>query len=160
LEGLLTLFVALTAIAIITQAGVLVGIYVMSRRLSDQVERFMKDTREMMVPIRSIAENLRTASTNIVEIGLSARDQFRRVEAMVTDTGEALHMQLERFDRVSQNIIDRINETAEIVQDSVVRPAREVAAVAKGLTRGFGAFFFGRGRSTVDQARQDEELFI
>jgi methylthioribose-1-phosphate isomerase len=160
LEGLLTLFVALTAIAIVTQAGVLLGIYVMSRRLSDQVERFMKDTREMMVPVRSIAENLRIASANIVEIGLSARDQFRRVEAMVTDTGEALHMQLERFDRVSQNIIDRINETAEIVQDSVVRPAREVAAVAKGLTRGFGAFFFGRGRSTVDQARQDEELFI
>jgi methylthioribose-1-phosphate isomerase len=160
LEGLLTLFVALTAIAIITQAGVLVGIYVMSRRLSDQVERFMKDTREMMVPVRSIAENLRIASANIVEIGLSARDQFRRVETMVTDTGEALHMQLERFDRVSKNIIDRINETAEIVQDSVVRPAREVAAVAKGLTRGFGAFFFGRGRSTVDQARQDEELFI
>jgi methylthioribose-1-phosphate isomerase len=160
LEGLLTLFVALTAIAIVTQAGVLVGIYVMSKRLSDQVERFMKDTREMMVPVRSIAENLRTASANLVEIGLSARDQFRRVEAMVTDTGEALTVQLERFDRVSQNVIDRINETAEIVQDSVVRPAREVAAVAKGLSRGFGAFFFGRSRSTVDQATQDEELFI
>jgi hypothetical protein len=160
LEGLLTLFVALTAIAIITQAGVLVGIYVMSRRLSEQVERFMKDTREMILPIRSIADNLRTASANLVEIGLSARDQFRRVEAMVTDTGEALHIQLQRFDRVSQNVIDRINETADIVQDSVVRPVREVAAVARGLTRGFGAFFFGRGRSTVDQARQDEELFI
>lgn len=160
MEGLLTLFVALTAIAIITQAGVLVGIYVMSRRLSEQVERFMKDTREMMAPIRSIAENLGIASANLVEIGLSARDQFRRVEAMVTDTGEALNVQLERFDRVSQNVIDRINETAEIVQDSVVRPVREVAAIAKGLTRGFGAFFFGRGRSTVDQARQDEELFI
>jgi len=160
LEGLLTLFVALTAIAIITQAGVLVGIYVMSKRLSEQVERFMRDTREMIVPIRSIADNLRTASANLVEIGLSARDQFRRVEAMVTDTGEALHIQLERFDRVSQNVIDRINETADIVQDSVVRPVREVAAVARGLTRGLGAFFFGRGRSTVDQARQDEELFI
>jgi hypothetical protein len=69
-------------------------------------------------------------------------------------------VQLERFDRVSQSVMDRVNETAEIVQDSVVRPVREVAAVAKGLTRGFGAFFFGRGRSTVDQARQDEELFI
>jgi hypothetical protein len=161
LEGLLTLFVGLTAVAVITQAGVLVGIYVMSKRLSEQVDRFMKDTREMMVPLRSIAENLRIASANLVEIGLSARDQFRRVETMVTDTGEALHVQLERFDRVSQNVMDRVNETAEIVQDSVVRPVREVAAVAKGLTRGFGAFFFGRsGRSTVDQARQDEELFI
>ena len=160
MEGLLTLFVALTAIAIITQAGVLVGIYLMSKRLSERVERFMNETREMMVPVRSIAENLRVASANLVEIGLSARDQFRRVEAMVTDTGEALNVQLARFDRVSQNVIDRINETTEIVQDSVVRPAREIAALAKGLTRGFGAFLFRKSRSTVDQAHQDEELFI
>src|SRR3989442_6213724 len=132
----------------------------MSQRLGKQIERFMTETREMMTLIGSIAENVRTASANLVEIGLSARDQFRRVEAMVTDTGEALNVQLERFDRVSQNVIDRINETAEIVQDSVVRPAREVAALAKGLTRGFGAFLFRKSRSTVDQARQDEELFI
>ena len=160
MEGLMTLFVALTAIAIIAQAGVLIAIYLMSKRLSDQVERFMRDTREMMMPVRSIAENLRVASANLVEIGISARDQFRRVEAMVTDTGEALHIQLARFDRVSQDLMDRINETADIVQDSVVRPAREVAALAKGLSRGFGTFLFRRSRSTVDQARQDEELFI
>jgi len=159
-ERLMTLFVALAAIAIITQAGVLIAIYLMSKRLSEQVERFMHDTREMMLPVRSIAENLRVASVNLVEIGVSARDQFRRVEAMVTDTGKALHVQLARFDRVSQDVIGRINETAEIVQDSVVRPAREVAALAKGLSRGFGAFLFRKSRSTVDQARQDEELFI
>jgi len=160
LEGLLTLFVALTALAVITQAGVLVGIYVMSKRLSEQVERFMRETREMIGPMRSITENLKTASTKLVEIGLTAREQFRRVEAMVMDTGEALHVQLDKFDRVSQNIIDRINETGEIVQDSVVRPVREIAALAKGFTRGFETFLFRRSRSTVDQARQDEELFI
>ena len=148
MEGLLTLFVALTAIAIIAQAGVLLGIYVMSKRLAEQVERFMKETRELMVPVRSIADNLRTASANLVEIGMSAREQFRRVEAMVTNTGEAVNVQLERFDRVSQNVVDRINETTEILQASVVRPAREIAAVAKGLTRGFSTFF-GRSRSTV-----------
>jgi hypothetical protein len=160
LEALLTFFVALTAIAIAAQAFALVGIYMMSQRLGKQIERFMNETREMMTPIKSIADNLRTASANLVEIGLSARDQFRRVEAMVTDTGEALTIQIERFDRLSQNVMDRINETAEIVQDSVVRPAREVAAVAKGFTHGIGAFLFRRNRSTVDQARQDEELFI
>src|SRR5690349_24828312 len=128
----------------------MLGILMNYKRLSDQIERFMGEVRELMVPVRSISENLRVASANLVEIGLAARDQFRRVEAMVTDTGEALNVQLERFDRVSQNIINRINETAEIVQEAVVRPAREVAAVAKGLTRTFGTFFFGKGRSTVD----------
>src|SRR5207244_10758809 len=109
LEGLLTLFVGLTAIAVITQAGVLVGIYIMSKRLSQQVERFMKETREMMVPVRSIADNLREASANLVEIGLSAREQFRHVEAMVTATGEALTVQLARFDRVSHAINARVH---------------------------------------------------
>ena len=159
MEGLLTLFVALTAIAVITQAGVLVAIYLMSKRMSEQIDRFMKETREMMVPMKTITENLRTASANLVDIGTAAREQFRRVEAMVTDTGEVLHTQLERFDRVTQDLVDRINETATIVQDSVIRPVREVAALAKGVGRGFDALF-RRQRSTVDQARQDEELFI
>src|SRR5688572_33405615 len=114
-----------------TQAAVLVAIYVMSRRLSDQVERFMRETREMMVPMKSISENLRTASANLVELGMSARDQFRRVEGMVTDTGEVLQTQLQRLDAATRDVIERINTTAQIVQDSVVRPAREVAAVAK-----------------------------
>src|SRR5437660_9854971 len=127
LEGLLTLFVAMTAVAIVVQAGVLVGIYIMSKRLAEQVERFMKETREMMVPVRSIAENLRMASANLVEIGLSARDQFRHVEAMVTATGEALDVQLPRFHRFTQDIIGRVNETAKIVQSYVLRPAREAA---------------------------------
>jgi len=159
LDVLLTLFVALTALAVMAQAGVLFAIYLMSKRMSEQIERFMRDTREMMTPMKNIAENLRTASANIVDIGLSAREQFRRVEGMVTDTGEVLHTQLERLDKVTRDVVERINTTADIVQDSVVRPVREVAAVVKGFTRGFD-FFFRRQRSTVDQAHQDEEMFI
>ena len=159
MEGLLTLLVALTALAVMTQAGVLVAIYLMSRRMSEQVEHFMKEVREMMIPMKTITENLKIASANLVDIGVAAREQFHRVEAMVTDTGEVLHTQLERFDRVTQDVVERINDTATIVQDSVIRPVREVAALAKGIGRGFDVLF-RRQRSTVDQARQDEELFI
>ena len=101
MEILLTVFVAITAISFLVNALCMVGILMNYKRLSEQIERFMRDVRELMVPVRSISENLRVASANLVEIGLSARDQFRRVEAMVTSTGEALTVQLERFDRVS-----------------------------------------------------------
>src|SRR6478672_1905865 len=156
----MTFFVAVTAIAILVQAGVLIAIYYSSKRLGDQFERFMRETREVMVPVKSITENLRVASGNLVEIGMAAREQFRRVEAMVTETGEALHIQVDRLDQTSRDIVNRINETAQVVQDSVVKPFREVSALAKGITRGFEAFLFRRQRSTVDQAHQDEELFI
>ena len=74
MEGLLTLFVGLTALAVITQAVVLVAIYVNSKRLGEQIDRFIRETREVMVPVKSITENLCVASVNFVEIGVFVRD--------------------------------------------------------------------------------------
>jgi flagellar basal body-associated protein FliL len=160
LDILLVVFVALTAIAVMTQAGVLVAIYMVSKRHSEQMERFMNETREMMAPIKTITENLRTASVNIVEIGIAARDQFRRVEGMVNDTSEVLQNQLARLDSATRDVVERVNGTAQVLQESVIRPVREVAAIAKGIGRGLEALFLRRPRPTVDQAHQDEELFI
>jgi hypothetical protein len=158
MDKLLTFFVALTALAVLTQAFVLVAIYLMSKRLSNQIERFMSETREMMVPVKAITENLQVASTNIMEIGVSAREQFRRVEGMVTDTGDVLHAQLDRLEDVTKDIADRINSTADMVQSTVIRPVREVAAVAKGLGRGFD-FLFRRGRKSPNSQSHDDEIF-
>jgi hypothetical protein len=157
---LLTVFVALTAIAVMTQAGVLVAIYMVSKRQSEQMERFMNETRELMAPIKTITENLRMASVNFVEIGIAARDQFRRVEGMVNDTSEVLKTQLALLDAATRDVVERINGTAQVLQESVVRPVREVAAIAKGVGRGLEALFLRRPKPTVAEAHQDEELFI
>jgi len=130
LDILLTVFVALTAIAVMTQAGVLVAIYMVSKRHSEQMERFMNETREMMAPIKTITENLRTASVNIVEIGIAARDQFRRVEGMVNDTSEVLQAQLARLDSATRDVVERVNGTALVLQESVVRLALTLIVLA------------------------------
>jgi len=158
-DRLLTFFVALTAIAVMTQACVLVAIYLMSRRLSYQVDRIISETRQIMVPVKAITENLQSASTNIMEIGVSAREQFRRVEEMVNETGDVLHTQLNRLEDVTKDVAGRINSTADLVQSTVVRPVREVAAVAKGVGRGF-EFFFRRNKKAAKAMDGDEDLFI
>lgn len=159
MDRLLTFFVALTAIAVMTQACVLVAIYLMSRRLSYQVDRIISETRQIMVPVKAITENLQSASTNIMEIGVSAREQFRRVEEMVNETGDVLHTQLNRLEDVTKDVAGRINSTADLVQSTVVRPVREVAAVAKGVGRGF-EFFFRRNKKAAKAMDGDEDLFI
>jgi len=140
-DRLLTIFVAITALAVVTQACVLVAIYLMSKRLSNQMERFMAESRELMVPVRTITDNLKTASSNILEIGVSAREQFRHVENMVSETGEVLRAQLNRLEEVTKDVADRIDTTADLVQNTVLRPVREVAAVAKGFGRGIDFLF-------------------
>jgi uncharacterized protein YoxC len=157
-DQLLTFFVALTALAVLAQACVLVAIYLMSKRLSNQIDRFMSETREMMVPVKAITENLQVASTNIMELGVSAREQFRRVEGMVTDTNDVLHAQLSRLEDVTKDVTGRINSTADMVQNTVLRPVREAAAVAKGLGRGID-YLFRRNRKTSNSREKDEERF-
>ena len=158
MDQLLTFFVALTALAVLAQACVLVAIYLMSKRLSNQIDRFMAETREMMVPVKAITENLQVASTNIMELGISAREQFRRVEGMVTDTNEVLHAQLNRLEDVTKDVTGRINSTADVVQTTVLRPVREAAAVAKGLGRGID-YLFRRNRKSSNPRDKDEERF-
>ena len=158
MDQLLTFFVALTALAVLAQACVLVAIYLMSKRLSNQIDRFMSETREMMVPVKAITENLQVASTNIMELGISAREQFRRVEGMVTDTNDVLHAQLSRLEDVTKDVTGRINSTADMVQNTVLRPVREAAAVAKGLGRGID-YLFRRNRKTSNSREKDEERF-
>jgi hypothetical protein len=160
LEGLLTLFVALTAIAVTLQAGVLIAIYLVSKRTSEKMDRFLKEAHELMVPMKTVVDNLKTVSEEAIEIGISAKEQLRRVEAMVTDAGESLQVQLDRLDHVSKNVVERIDETAEIVQDSIISPVREVSAFARGLARGFQAFFNRKPRNAEEEVREDEELLI
>ena len=128
MEGLLTIFVALTAIAVILQAGVLIAIYLVTKRTSEQLDKFTKDARELMVPMRSVADNLKTVSEDLIEVGMSAKEQFRRVEAIITDAGQSIQVQIDRFDRVSKNVAERIDETAEVVAAAVEDVAVLLAA--------------------------------
>lgn len=160
MESLLTLFVALTAAAVLLQAGLLVGIYMMTRRVSEQVEATLKQARDLTPALKAVTENLKTVSNDMVELGAGARQQFHHVEGMVEETGRTLQSQLEKLDRMSQEVSERVNETVEVVQDSIVRPAREVGALARGISRGVEILLNRKERSPVDQARQDEEMFI
>ena len=160
MEGLLTLFVGIAAAAILVQAIVLVSIYLLSRRVAGQMELTLGQLRDVTPALRTITENLKTVSGDVVEIGNAAREQFHRVEEMIGETGRALETQLEKVDRMSRDVTDRVNETVDIVQESIIRPVREVGALARGVTRGLEVLLNRRNRSTVDEARQDEELFI
>jgi methyl-accepting chemotaxis protein len=160
LEGLLTLFVALTALAVLVQAGILVSLYILSRRVAGQVELTLAQLRELMPPLKTVTENLKTVSEDVVEIGGAAREQFHRVEEMVGETGQTLQSQLEKVDNMSREVTERVNETVDVVQDSIIRPVREIGALARGLTMGLEVLLNRKNRSTVDKAHSDEELFI
>ena len=142
------------------QAGILLSLYLLSRRVVSQVELTLGQLRELMPSLKAVTDNLKTVSEDIVEVGRAAREQVHNVEEMIGETGRTLQDQLERVDHMSREVSERVNETVNVVQDSIIRPVREVGALARGVTKGLEFYLNRKDRSSADESRHDEELFI
>ncbi len=70
--------------------------------------------------------------------------------------------QMERFDRLSADLVQRIEETVTLIQDVVLVPAREGRAVLMAVTAAIAAFRELRNGGAKRAAPLDEEdpLFI
>ena len=79
-QNLLTIFIGLTALAVLIQTGILVGFYFASVKLSRQVDQALDLTRNVLGPAQTAVENLRTVSARIAEFSASTRGQLRQLE--------------------------------------------------------------------------------
>src|ERR1044071_1865300 len=86
METLLIGAIVLIALAIIAQAGVLIGMYLMSRRIAGKAEALMDDSRRLMAPLESITSNLKTVSEDLSEAGRVAREQVLEMQEFVNET--------------------------------------------------------------------------
>lgn len=78
--NLLTIFIALAAVAVLIQAGILVGFYFLSTKLSRQADQAMDATRNLIGPLHTVADNLQTVSAHLAEFGETAHVNLRKLE--------------------------------------------------------------------------------
>jgi hypothetical protein len=79
-ENLLTVFVGLTAVAVLLQTGILVGYYFVTSKLIRQAEAAVAATRGVLTPIQNVTENLQSVSTRIAEFGAVTHGQLQQFE--------------------------------------------------------------------------------
>jgi len=148
MEILLTVAVVLIALGVITQTGVLLAMYLMSRRVSGKAEALINDTRG---PLESITSNLKTVSNELAETGKIARAQAQHIQETVIES--------------RQNVREHLGDVRGVVMDTVtdahkmiLRPFREYSAIGVGIAEGVRSFFFGRKpRETRVETEQKRE---
>lgn len=64
-----TIFIALTAVAVLIQTGILVAFYFLSTKISRQADRATANMRNLLGPLLTVAENLQAASTRLADLG-------------------------------------------------------------------------------------------
>lgn len=164
---LLMIFVGVTALAVALQAGVLVFMFLAVRKTSAKVESIAEEVKTKVLPTAELAHSMMTElrpkiETLVDNVSVSTtvlRTQVERVDATLTDIVDRTRLQVIRADEFVSGTMDKLEETRDAVQRTVVSPVRHLSGLMHGLTVGVEAFF-ARRRARNSVSVQQDEMFI
>jgi hypothetical protein len=165
---LLTIFIAVTCVAVVLQVAILFAFYVSVRKVSERVTalsvRVEQDVIPAVIQARELvtrhAENVNEIVKNLVDTTASVREQVERVSLTLNDVIDRTRLQVIRADEMVTRTMDRVEQTAENVQHTVLSPVRKLAAVLTGVIAGVGEYSAGRKVRHAENAIPREEMFI
>ncbi|MGI8961049.1 MAG: hypothetical protein ACR2IV_15045 [Bryobacteraceae bacterium] len=162
-QTLLTIFVIVAAVALVIQAGMLIGLFVVARGLQAKVTAILPDVQNVIGiskrTLESVEKHVNKIGTTSGAILDVTKQQLAKVDDLLTDATTRAKVQMERAEMVLDDAMTRTQQTVSLVQRGVVRPVREVYGVFAGIRTTLS--HLGRsGRPTVDHATSDEEMFI
>jgi methyl-accepting chemotaxis protein len=156
METLLTVFIAVTAAAVVLQMFILFGMFITMRKMATRVEGLadkVEDTTSVVqtrvLPIlentKALVEHSRpkveTLVDNLSHISGTARGTADRLQVTLNDAIDRTRLQVIRGDEMLTRTMNHIEETSDKVQQSVMSPVRQISGLAHAISIGVGAYF-------------------
>jgi|SRR5579864_8639432 hypothetical protein len=150
----MTVFVALTGIAVLMQACVLLAMYVSMRKSGERIESLATEVKTKFLPtvglvqefITEIRPKVEVIAANVQETTGVIKEEVERVDAAVNDIVDRARLQVIRADELFTRTLDRVEQTTDIVHKTVISPVRQLSGLMQGITVGLEFLFGGRGR--------------
>ena len=144
-----SVWLAVIAVSTLVMAVSQVGVIVLSSRAAKRIESAVGRVEADLKPILE-------QTHKVLEQGFVVSSEAARISQLAT-------AQVERVDQVFTDLSRRIDQTAAVIQQSLVTPAREGAALVSALRSTFAALRGLRGNGRTGPPRgveEDDALFI
>src|SRR5580704_1785963 len=135
----LPIFIAVTAAAVVIQAGILVAMYLAVRQSTARME---------------------TLATEVSESSTMVRAQMERLDATISDAIDRTRLQVIRADELLNRTLDRLESTTDLVHKTVVSPVRQLSGLVQGITSGVEFLIGARRRRHNGVPVPQDEMFI
>jgi F0F1-type ATP synthase membrane subunit b/b' len=127
------------------------------RATVEKISAQVKETLDKVtVETRAITAAVSTSSQEIVGL---ARQQAQQLSSTLDHTNATLQRQITELDGLLARTQGRFEDATVEVQTTLLQPLRDLSALIIGLKRTLDSLF-RRDRKQIDQAYQDEEMFI
>jgi len=135
-ETFLGIIAVATLLMALIQVGAIVAILRVARQAQQSIAEVQRDVRPLIAKATAVA------------------DEASRTATIAT-------VQAEKIDRLLTDLAVRIDETAGVVQQAIITPAREGMAIVAALKAGLGALRGFRERPRHGRSADEEDpLFI
>lgn len=166
METRFTILLIEVGIAVAVQACVLIGILIAVRKSTARMSTLADEMQKRALPtlenIQKLVEFTRprveTAVENLSQASTSVRAQVQKLDATVNDLVDRAKIQAVRADELVTRTLDRVENTTEVVNNTVISPVRSIAGIMSAVGTGLGVFF--RRSRTSGNGAHSEEMFI
>jgi hypothetical protein len=164
----LVVFVALTGVALIVQAIVMLTAFITMRRTIASLYSDVQEVRTSVMPILSrskdllehVAPKVESIADDMADLTQRVRQQGVEVQATTSEILERVHRQTTRVDTIVTNVIDGIEHASNAVADSVGRPVRQISAMLASAKAFLSVLATGRRPGQQEEVIADQDMFV
>jgi uncharacterized protein YoxC len=135
------IFIAVTALAVLLQAIILLAIFVTVRKAARSVREEVEDLRSSMMPIIDTTRELiarsaprvEDAVADLADIAHGLRVQTTQMESSVTDILERVRTQASRVDEMFSSLLDAVDRAGGFVAEAVSGPVRQISGLLASI---------------------------
>lgn len=170
MESWMPFWVAVTALAVVLQAGVMVALFFSIKKTSEKVTGIAEDLQRKMDPILSrlnymldeTQPRLAEIVANAAEITEVAKRQTHKFDRVFSEAVDRLRDQVVRADQILTGVLEGLEEAGTEFRRTVWEPMQKATAIIRGIQTGIEFLRASRQRPPVDRPRAsgEEELFI
>lgn len=115
--------------------------------------------REISVHFTEISNNLSVATKYLAESTELVKEEVSELRQIVGHTALTARNKVDMVSRSIDRTHDQVTSTTEFVNQKIVVPAREIAAVMAGVKKGLEVLFAPTPKQ-IDRVYIDDEMFI
>lgn len=127
--------------------------------LIGKVNDIGEQSRQISVQFHEISGHLSTASKNFSESTALIKQEVAELKTLVGHTALVARDKVDLVNRTIDRTQHQVVTTTDFIQQRVVEPAREIAAVMAGVRKGLEVLFAPSPKQ-IDRVYTDDEMFI
>ena len=127
--------------------------------LITKVDAMSAQGREISVHFNEISANLSLTTKYLAESTELIKEEIAELKQLVGETAITAKDKVEMVSRSIDRTHMQVMDTTEFVQQKIVLPAREIAAIMAGVKRGLEVLFAPAPKQ-IDRAYTEDEMFI